>query len=170
MKKFDELISEDRRVHSMFDYMTALNTFVGYNQDDAEKAEDVKLAKVLIFDIEFYSKIRDVERFEYISDVLDYYTKIVPNENDLFKRPIIEFHVPENIRKSLFKSFVEFDKNRKLELKEDTEKLMSSMPTDQQRLKAILLEQYGKQIDEYFRQNRGESTHNDGNEMDIREM
>ncbi len=150
MKKVDKLLAQDRRTHSMVEYENAINSFIGENQNKEDMKEDVKLAKVLRFYIEFYGSIRDKERYDFIGDVLDYYTNIVPNKNDIFQRPTIEFHIPAKIRKLLYKGFVEFNKNREIELKKDAEELLLPLTENEKLLKTLILEEYKKQLLQKF--------------------
>lgn len=126
MKKIDKLIAKNVQPHDMLEYENAINSFIGYNHKDDKKQEDVRLAKVIKFYIEFFRSIRDKERYDYINDVLDYYTKIVPNEEDLFRRSTIEFHIPERIKKNLYKGYIEFHENRKADLEQGAEELLGA--------------------------------------------
>ena len=166
MKKIDRLIAKNSRTHSMIEYENAINAFIGYNQKDETKKEDVRLAKVLRFYIEFFRSLRDKERYEFINDVLDYYSNIVPNEKDLFQRPIIEFHIPENIKKKLYKGFIEFNNNREIELQQDAEQLLAP-DLESERVTFVVSDKLKQQIyEEYLKLHPEieETFEEDGNE------
>ncbi len=121
-EKVDKLLSS-ARVRGEWEYKALLDRYIGDNAKDETKEDDVRLAKVIRQLLDFYKELGDKERYTFVSDVLDYYTLVVKDEKDIFGRQTLEFHVPDKIRKSLYKGFLEFHENRNQELLNDADEL-----------------------------------------------
>ncbi len=101
----------DIKTRDLSEYEYYLNRVVKESYFKKEMSEDDKLAKVLLFNINFYRTYNFTTELVNTTMILDYYADVVQDRNDIFQRQIISLErIPKKIRKNLFKEFKECNK------------------------------------------------------------
>ncbi len=108
------------RTEELEDYKKYLNKMVVDSSFKEKLSEDDKLAKVLLFNLEFYQTYNQHEHLVKTMMILDYYADVVQDRNDIFQRMMIDLsRVPKKVRKYLFKEYKVYNKTLDKVLKEN---------------------------------------------------
>ncbi len=96
----------DAKTVDLVQYRYLLNRIVAESSFKDSLSEEDKLAKVLLFNIDFYSKYQQQEGLYKTNFILDFYADIKQDRNDIFQRQIIDLaRIPKQVRKYLFKEY-----------------------------------------------------------------
>lgn len=96
---------ESRRCLDVSDYIFYLNKIVGDSTHKKYLNKNDKLAKILLFNLEHCFRYEEFEKFNYTLFVLDHFSKIVNDENDIFRRAILKLDIPDQVAKMLINDY-----------------------------------------------------------------
>ncbi len=95
---------ERRCYHEGF-YIKHLSALVNQSKHKEKLSTEDKIAKVLLFNLEHYRRYEDEMKYTYSLMVLDHYSYLEPDEDDIFHREKFILKVPAKVRKVLFEEY-----------------------------------------------------------------
>ena len=105
-----KIYNTDKRTHGVYEYIHYLNRKVTATNLKERPDDDDKLARVLLFNLEHYSRYHQERGLIVTLYVLDHYAKVEQDKGDVFQRPIINLSaVPTKVRRKLYSEYREYN-------------------------------------------------------------
>ncbi len=117
------IYKSNRRCYEIREYIQYLNKRIGEIKDKNKLTDEDKLAKILLFNLEHYSRYEQEKGMTFTLYILDHFTDIVKDENDIFQRRKIEFHIPTKVKRNLFREYREYVKTVEMVVSASEEEL-----------------------------------------------
>ena len=141
-----DIYKSNRRCYEIREYIQYLNKRIGEIKDKHKLTDEDKLAKILLFNLEHYSRYEQAKGMTFTLYILDHFTDIVKDENDIFQRRKIEFHIPTKVKRNLFREYREYVKAVEMVVSASEEELAEMIENGEVSIPAVKKDSEGKTV------------------------